>query len=162
MRDRPRFWRDESGQAIVFGALTLFMLVLTVVVVYNVGAVVAERMQMQQAADAAATAGAQIEANAVSSIAWMNDGMAYIYYNVCRYAVDVGIYGTLAELKEVGPPYPGDDIVGTTDPIGKYNEAYARAATWIPLMPYESYGALGEIPHVAVTASHRLPVSWRK
>ena len=67
----PRFWGDESGQAIVFGALTLFILVLAVVVVYNVGAVVAERMQLQQAADAAATAGAQIEANAISSIAWM-------------------------------------------------------------------------------------------
>ncbi len=130
--DGPRFWGDESGQAIVFGVLTLFMLVLTIVVVYNVGAVVAERIQLQQAADAAATAGAQIEANAVSSIAWMNDGMAYIYYNICRYAVDVGIYGTLAELKEVGPPYPGDDVVGTIDSVEKYNEAYARAATWIP------------------------------
>ena len=37
-----------------------------------------------------------------------------------------------------------------------------RIVSWIPLMPYESYGALGEIPHVAMTASHRLPVSWRK
>ena len=128
----PRFWGDESGQAIVFGALTLFMLVLAVVVVYTVGAVVAERIQLQQAADAAATAGAQIEANAISSIAWMNDGMAYIYYNICRYAVDVGIYGTLAELKEVGPPYPDDTTVGVSNVVGKYNEAYARAAAWIP------------------------------
>ena len=75
---------DQSGQAIVFGTLTFFMLVLSVVVIYSVGAVVAKRIQLQQAADAAATAGAQIEANTVSSIAWMNDAMAYIYYNVCR------------------------------------------------------------------------------
>jgi hypothetical protein len=37
-----------------------------------------------------------------------------------------------------------------------------RIVSWIPLMPDESYGALGEIPHVAVTALHRLPVPWRK
>ncbi len=37
-----------------------------------------------------------------------------------------------------------------------------RIVSWIPLMPNESYGETGEIPYVAVTASHRLPVPWRK
>ncbi len=123
---------DEEGQVLVFGVLTLFMLALGVIIVYDAGAVVAKRVQLQQAADAAAMAGAQIEGNAISSIAWMNDGMAYIYYNVCRYAVDVGIYGTLAELKQTGPPYPSDDVVGTIDAVGKYNQAYTTAAEWIP------------------------------
>ncbi|MFC1671971.1 pilus assembly protein TadG-related protein [Planctomycetota bacterium] len=130
-----RLWRlffDEDGQVLIFGVLTLFMLALGVVVVYDVGSVVAKRVQLQQAADAASAAGAQIEGNAISSVAWMNDGMAYIYYNICRYAVDVGIYGTMAELKQTGPPYPSDDVVGTSDAVGKYNEAYARASEWIP------------------------------
>ena len=60
------FSRDQEGQVLVFGALTLFMLVLGIMVVYDVGAVVTRRIQVQQAADAAATAGAQIEANALS------------------------------------------------------------------------------------------------
>ncbi len=37
-----------------------------------------------------------------------------------------------------------------------------RIVSWIPLMPDESYGEVGEIPHVAVTASHRLSVTWRE
>ncbi len=122
----------RDGQILVFAAMSLFALVLAGLIVYDVGVVVAEKIRLQHAADAAAMAGAQIEANAVSTIAWLNDGMAYVYYNTCRYAVDVGVYGTLAALKLTGPPFPSDEIVGTSDPVGKYEEAYRKADEWIP------------------------------
>lgn len=37
-----------------------------------------------------------------------------------------------------------------------------RIVSWIPLMPDEAYGGTDEIPHVAISASHRIPVPWRE
>ena len=37
-----------------------------------------------------------------------------------------------------------------------------RIVSWIPLLPDESYGDVGEIPHVAISALHRMPVPWRQ
>jgi hypothetical protein len=122
----------ESGQTMVFGAISLFILVSFTALVFNVGQVVSHRVEMQNAADAAARSGALAEANLVSTVAFLNDGMAYIYYNMIRYATNVTVFGTLAELKETGPPYPSDQLVGVTDPVGRYNQAYREADTWVP------------------------------
>lgn len=116
----------------VFGAISLFILVSFTAMVFNVGQVVSHRVEIQNAADAAARSGALAEANLVSTIAFLNDGMAYIYYNMMRYATNVTVFGTLAELKEAGPPYPDDNTVGVTDPVGRYNDAFREADTWIP------------------------------
>ena len=36
-----------------------------------------------------------------------------------------------------------------------------QIVSWLPLLPDESYGEVGEIPHVAVVALHRLAVPGR-
>jgi len=124
--------RDERGQVMVFGAISLFVLVSFTAMVFNVGQVVNARVEVQNAADAAARSGALAEANMVSTIAFLNDGMAYVYYNMMRYATNVTVFGVLAELKETGPPYPSDQLVGVTNPVACYNQAYQDADAWIP------------------------------
>ncbi|MFH1732426.1 MAG: pilus assembly protein TadG-related protein [Planctomycetota bacterium] len=116
----------------VFGAISLFILVSFTAMVFNVGQVVSHRVEVQNAADAAARSGALAEANMVSTVAFLNDGMAYIYYNMIRYATNVTVFGVLAELKETGPPFPSDQLVGVDDPVGRYNQAYQEADTWVP------------------------------
>ncbi len=123
--------KGEGGQAMVFGALTLFCLVSFAAATFNVGQVSAHRIEMQNAADQAALAGAWVEADVLSEIGWINEGMAYVYYNLMRYSVDTAVYGVLAELKEHGPPYPSDALVGVTDPVNTYEDSYARSQEWI-------------------------------
>ncbi len=124
--------RDQSGQTMVFGAISLFLLVTVTAMIFNVGQVVTHRTEMQNAADAAARTGAVTEANFVSTIAFLNDGMAYIYYNLMRYATNVTVFGVLAELKETGPPYPSDAVVGVANPVAQYNQAFLDASQWVP------------------------------
>jgi hypothetical protein len=124
--------RDEQGQTMVFGAISMFLLVSFTALVYNVGQVTSARVEMQNAADASARSGALAEANLVSTVAFLNDGMAYIYYNMMRYATNVTVFGTLAELKETGPPYPSDALVGVQEPVQRYNDAFREADEWIP------------------------------
>ncbi len=127
-----RLLRDTNGQTMVFGAISLFILVTFTAMIFNVGQVVSHRIEVQNAADAAARSGALAEANLVSTVAFLNDGMAYIYYNMIRYATNVTVFGTLAEMKETGPPYPSDEVVGVPDPVGRYNRAMQEAEEWVP------------------------------
>ncbi len=129
IRSKGRFGREQGGQALVFGAVSLLLVAGFVALVYNVGRAAQKRVQVQLAADMTAYSGAAIKANALSSIAWINDGMAQVYYNMMRYAVDVNTAGLVAELE-----YRQNGNV--PDPSGAgyraYQEAYGRAAEWIP------------------------------
>jgi len=137
-----RVVRGERGQAAVFGALTLFMLAAAVIFVADTGMVTSARIQVQNAADECAYAGALYEANVISAIAYLNEAMAYLYYDGVRYAADTTILGVLASLKRYGPPYPSNELVYSDqdndsplysgDPIAHYDRAYARAQEWIP------------------------------
>ncbi|MBM4037993.1 MAG: hypothetical protein FJ290_05715, partial [Planctomycetes bacterium] len=139
---------DERGQALVFGALTLFMLAASVIFVADSGMVTSTRIQVQNAADECAYGGVLYEANVISSIAYLNEAMAWLYYDGIRYASNTTMLGTLASLKKWGPDYPSDNLVwqdGPTpptgdadppilagDPVVAYDAAYARAQEWIP------------------------------
>ncbi|HPD14548.1 MAG TPA: Tad domain-containing protein [Planctomycetota bacterium] len=139
---------DERGQALVFGALTLFMVAASVIFVADSGMVTSTRIQVQNAADECAYAGCLYEANVISSIAYLNEAMAYLYYDGVRYAANTTMLGVLAGLKRWGPPFPSDDLVykdgpdnpfGDADPpdytgdvVAHYDAAYARAKEWIP------------------------------
>ena len=145
---------DQSAQGMVFGAISLFLMAASVGLVHNSGVVVSRRVQAQTAADAAAYAGSLTTANILSDLAWMNDGMAYIYYNMMRYAVDVTVYRTQAELKKhnyypyvippafsppgifyVEPNQPTKDYYtndGRGDPEEQWKKAYDAAADIIP------------------------------
>ena len=144
------FWRsairrlrsEEKGQALVFGALTLFMLAACVIMVADMGMVTSSRIQMQNAADECAYGGCLYEANVISSVAYLNEAMAYLYYDGLRYASDTTMYGVFASLKRWGPPFPSDGLVVddkdtdappfTSDPIGNYDRVYDKARQEIP------------------------------
>ncbi|NQT18890.1 MAG: Tad domain-containing protein, partial [Planctomycetes bacterium] len=95
-----RLHRGEEAQGMVFGAISLFMLAACIGLVHNSGVITSRRIETQNAADAAAYSGSLVTANIISDVAWMNDGMAYVYYNMMRYAVDVTIYRTIAEMRD--------------------------------------------------------------
>ncbi|GEM_PF-2184202 len=137
-----RLWFEEKGQGLLFGVVSIFILCLSTAMVYNLGEVTSTKMKVQVAADSAATAGALIEADIASAMAWMNDGMAYLYYHMMRYAVDLTVYGTLREFKHHHEGFQGDPILafpqitdeqlGVTDVEAKFDRAYDLAEHWIP------------------------------
>ena len=138
--------RGEQAQGMVFGAISLFMLAACVGLVHNSGVVTSRRIQTQTAADAAAYAGSLVSANIISDVAWMNDSMAYIYYNLMRHAVDVTVCRTVAEIgdhnKNKDPDIYIDPLTYSPDyrrlvnqmggdPVGAYLEAYQLASETI-------------------------------
>lgn len=122
-----RFWRDESGQGIVFAAASMILMVGFVALVFNVGTVVENRMRIQMAADNAVYSGAMVQANSLSTIAWINSAMAQIYYNCQRYAVDVNVTGVaaVAELR-LTQGAPGGEACAA------HRRAWERAETYLP------------------------------
>lgn len=83
-----RLWRDESGVVLattVVVFLTLFMIACTV---YSVGDTVRQKIELQNAADAAAYSAALVQADALSRIAALNRAMAWTYMHMCRYEQD--------------------------------------------------------------------------
>ena len=125
-----RAWRDESGQGMLLAAASILVLVGFVALVYNVGNVVDRRTRMQMAADSAAYSGAQVLANSLSTIGWINSAMAQIYYNAQRYAVDVNVtaVAALAEMRVT----QGASI-GSGPAYMAHREAYDRAQEYIPM-----------------------------
>ncbi|MGE0706458.1 MAG: pilus assembly protein TadG-related protein [Planctomycetota bacterium] len=93
--EAARVHADEEGSTIVFAAITLFALTVSIVFVFQMGMVSADRLQIQSAADAAAYSGAQVQANAYNAIAQLNDGQSYVHYIMLRHAVDRVVYATL-------------------------------------------------------------------
>ena len=136
----------ERGQALVFGALTLFMLACFVIFMADLSMVTSTRIEMQNAADECAYAGSLYEANIISSVAYLNEAMAWMYYDALRYGVDTTITGTLANLARYGDhvngPNPGSDLVWrdydeddpawTGSPVAVYDRAYQRARENVP------------------------------
>jgi hypothetical protein len=106
-----RLNRDEEGSSLVFAAITLFSLTLMIMYVYQMGIVTANRMQIQNAADAAAYSAAQVEANALNSIGQINDAMTYLNYLMLRFTVDAIVYDTLHAFESHSTP-------GATGPTG--------------------------------------------
>ena len=99
---------DEEGSTIVFAAITLFTLALSILFVFQMSLVSADRLQIQAAADAAAYSGAQVEANSLNSIGQINDGIAYVNYILLRYMVDTVVYvGTLQQYEMWTTPATG-------------------------------------------------------
>ncbi|RME05078.1 MAG: hypothetical protein D6805_00800 [Planctomycetota bacterium] len=124
---------EEEGQSMVFGAITLFTVACFMVLVFNIGDVSSRKIQIQNAADAAAYSGAAVEANSLSTITWINDGMAFVYYNIMRYAVDYILYDVLSRYKRYHPIYPAPDkVIGLSGVKRKYRQAERIAKEWIP------------------------------
>lgn len=115
LRGARRLHEDEGGSALVFAVITLFSLALAMFMVFQVGLVTTDRLQIQTAADAAAYSGAQVEANAINSIGQLNDGMAYVHYASLRYVLDQIVYGTLHQF-ETHKDYVGRELMVVNPP----------------------------------------------
>jgi len=83
-----RLGRDESGAAfLVTLALFMFMFMLCSGV-YTIGDMVRQRIELQNAADAAAYSAAVIQADTVSRVATINRAMAWTYLQMTRRQMD--------------------------------------------------------------------------
>ena len=83
-----RFWQQEDGVALAFG-ITFFLLVFLLgMSVYAVGETVRQRMELQNAADAAAYSGAVVQADTLSRVACINQAMSWTYVMMNRRIMD--------------------------------------------------------------------------
>lgn len=96
--------QEEEGASLVFAAITLWAVSLSIMFVYQMGLVSADRMQIQTAADAAAYSAAQVEANALNAIGQTNDALAYVNYVMLRYTIDAVVYGTIQQYARHNSP----------------------------------------------------------
>ncbi len=104
--------KNEQGSALLMGALTMWFVLYSIVLIYEVSESVSEKMKLQIAADTAALSGARIMANSISTISWINDARAMIYYEQCRYAADLVTMGAMAKIYLSGAVgSDGEDIL---------------------------------------------------
>ncbi len=109
------FIHNEDGQSLIFGVLSVFIVLFFGAMVLGVGRVTARRVQLQHAADSAAYAAASVESEALNLIASLNTAMARIRGRSMRYLADVYAYGTLSELR-------GKMVESYGDPAGLDDE----------------------------------------
>lgn len=98
---REGFWRERSGQSMLFTALTIMILIVMVGLVVGVGEVSSDQMRVQNAADASAYAAAAVQADCMSQIAWLNEAAAAIYYKALADSVSNITTGTKMSLNYV-------------------------------------------------------------
>jgi hypothetical protein len=113
-----RLYRDEGGQAIVFGTISLLFIIIAVVMVFQMGMLVDRRVQAQDAADAAAYSGAVTKAAIANQIEGLNSGMAYIYRRMLEYEYD-SMY------------FSGASYTGEMEDYANFGTAYTQASEWI-------------------------------
>ena len=80
--------QDESGVALVFTLTVSLIIFLFGFAVYAVGETVRERIELQNAADAAAYSGALVQADTISRIAVINKAMSWNYVMMTRRQMD--------------------------------------------------------------------------
>lgn len=80
--------RDESGAAVMITLAVVLFLYLLCSSVYAVGMTVNEKIQLQNACDAAAYSGAVVEADCLSRIATINRAMSWTYIQTVKRRMD--------------------------------------------------------------------------
>lgn len=100
IRFARRFKRDEDGQSLILGVLSVFMVLFFVSMILNVGEVTARRIQLQVAADSATYSATTLQAQMLNAISMINTAIAQVRTRALRYTVDVNAYGVLAELRD--------------------------------------------------------------
>lgn len=91
---------DESGVAFAFTVTVSLIIFLFGFAVYAVGETVRERLELQNAADAAAYSGALVQADTISRIAVINKAMAWNYAMMTRRQMDHIVDVFLAKVTE--------------------------------------------------------------
>lgn len=87
-RTALRLWKDESGVVLAVTVIVFLSLFMMASAVYSVGETVRQRIELQNAADAAAYSGAIVEADCLSRIAAVNRAMSWQYVQMCRMEMD--------------------------------------------------------------------------
>lgn len=165
--------RNQKGQAIVEFAVVFPFQILVTLLILQIAFLYAAGHVVNYAAFAAARAelvGEDSEAAAgavctpVAGITDLGTGAEPIYYpgwgdldrsDISRERTSVDIVTPLS-AEENFIEVTVNCNVELIFPVAN------RIVPWIPLMPSENYGEVGEIPHVTMIASQRLPVPWRK
>lgn len=92
--------QDESGVALVFTLTVSLIIFLFGFAVYAVGETVRERIELQNAADAAAYSGALVQADTISRIAVINKAMSWNYVMMTRRQMDHIVDSWLSRVTE--------------------------------------------------------------
>lgn len=103
-RSFVRLGRDESGAAFLVTLAVFMFMFLLCSGVYAIGDMVRQRIELQNAADAAAYSAAVIQSDAISRVATINRAMAWTYLQMTRrqmdYIVDKWVGLTETRMKE--------------------------------------------------------------
>lgn len=120
LRDKLlRLGRDEDGAALVITLAIFFLMYLGCMGVYAISMSVKERIQLQNAADAAAYSAAVVQADTLSRIATINRAMSWTYADMTRLQMD---YIVLRWLEHTCDHYSEDkDGDGDLDGLSDYN-----------------------------------------
>ncbi len=81
-------WADESGVVLAFTVVVFLTLFVLACSVYAVGENIRQRIELQNAVDAAAYSGAVIEADGLSRIAALNTALGWTYIQLVRMDMD--------------------------------------------------------------------------
>lgn len=98
-----RLWKDESGVVLALTVVVFLSLFLMASAIFAGGETVRQRIELQNAADAAAYSGAIVQADCNSRLAAINRAMSWTYVRMVRmemdYIVDKWLWLTLKRWK---------------------------------------------------------------
>lgn len=90
-----RLVREESGVALMLTLAVFLLLYVLCCGVYATGETVRQRIEVQNACDAAAYSAAVVQADALSRMAVVNRAMAWTYIQLCREEMDYIVFSWL-------------------------------------------------------------------
>lgn len=90
-----RLAREEAGVALMVTLGVFLLLYILCCGVYATGEIVRQRIQIQNACDAAAYSAAVVQADALSRMAVVNRAMAWTYIQLCREQMDYIVFSWL-------------------------------------------------------------------
>ncbi len=99
--DAIRLWKDDSGVAFVLTLGAFMLMFLLCCGVYAVGDTVRQKIELQNAADAAAYSAAVVQADTISRIATINRAMSWTYVQMTRRQMDFIVNQWLLRTKKV-------------------------------------------------------------
>ncbi|PCJ63250.1 MAG: hypothetical protein COA79_00145 [Planctomycetota bacterium] len=149
---KTRRSQKENGQMLIMGAILGIIVMVSSYMLFSVGRVTADKIELQNTADAAAFAAAETMANGVSTMGWLNQAMGTVYFYMANHAANVTVEST--KMAFVHHAYNGDkknlfnsfpnskrNSIHSDSPftfgteknvIESYEEAYQLAYEWIP------------------------------
>ncbi len=83
-----RLWRDDSGVVLALSVIAFLILFVMATAGYAVGETVRQRIEIQNAADAAAYSGAIVQADTLARLAAINRAMSWTYVMLVRMEMD--------------------------------------------------------------------------